>query len=422
MHIGNQSDVKKIIDKRLIVKVGLTSPYNSTVNDLNNYILGCDTTLGTFSVVLPNIAGVQDGDVIRIKKIGGDNPVQVTGDASITGNYDLTVTNDVITLLKNDTEWLVISQERQPLPFMLQSDLLDNMALLSPLSADRLMYASATNTWSSTSLSPVGRELLADASYSDMTDTMGLGTVKDYNIGTSGNVVPLLSTSNTWSGLNQFLQGTEATPSIQFSTNTGLYNPESGAIGIVNGGTETIRLKGDTLYIQNQLWDAVTFGTDEYVSIAPTGLSVSSTNAIETHMDTSYAGTNYHMMFFNTAFDTSVNGWGGIEVNGTGVLYHNTSDYRLKTDIKPMDNGIDIVSQLKPRMFDWKDSDKKDCSGFIAHELQETVSEAVTGKKDGDRIQSIDTAKLVPYLVAAIKQISERTELIQKRIDEIKNR
>jgi hypothetical protein len=61
--------------------------------------------------------------------------------------------------------------------------------------------------------------------------------------------------------------------------------------------------------------------------------------------------------------------------------YATTSDYRLKTDAQPMSGASDRVLALKPVNFEWISSGER-VDGFLAHEAQEIVPEAVTGTKD----------------------------------------
>jgi len=111
-------------------------------------------------------------------------------------------------------------------------------------------------------------------------------------------------------------------------------------------------------------------------------------------------------------------GVGNIAYNGTGVTFTTTSDYRLKENIRPATNALDMVAKLKPRLFNWKETGEEEL-GFIAHELQEEFPNAVAGEKDAvetylddegneqTRIkpQGIDTSFLVATLTAAIQEL-----------------
>jgi len=101
---------------------------------------------------------------------------------------------------------------------------------------------------------------------------------------------------------------------------------------------------------------------------------------------------------------------GSITANGTSnVAYNTSSDYRLKENIAPMQNALNVVQQLKPVTYNWK-VDGSDGQGFIAHELQAVVPDCVTGEKDavdaeGNPVyQGIDTSFLVATLTAAIQE------------------
>jgi hypothetical protein len=95
---------------------------------------------------------------------------------------------------------------------------------------------------------------------------------------------------------------------------------------------------------------------------------------------------------------------GLITTNGSNTTYSTSSDYRLKENIKPMTGALAKVAKLKPVTYKWK-ADGSDGQGFIAHELQAVVPDCVTGEKDGEQMQGIDTSFLVATLVAAIQEL-----------------
>lgn len=112
---------------------------------------------------------------------------------------------------------------------------------------------------------------------------------------------------------------------------------------------------------------------------------------------------------------------GSISYNGTNVVYATTSDYRLKENISPLVNGLDIISKLKPVSYVWKDSKKAD-EGFIAHELQAVIPQAVVGEKDavdakGNPLyQSIDTSFIVSRLVAATQELAKKVTDLEEQV------
>lgn len=121
---------------------------------------------------------------------------------------------------------------------------------------------------------------------------------------------------------------------------------------------------------------------------------------------------------------------GTISHNGTNTAYNTSSDYRLKENIAPMTGALKTISLLKPCTYTWK-SDGSKGQGFIAHELQECLPDAVTGEKDAvetykdengneqTRIkpQQIDTSFLVATLTAAIQEQQAIIENLKARIE-----
>jgi len=87
-------------------------------------------------------------------------------------------------------------------------------------------------------------------------------------------------------------------------------------------------------------------------------------------------GARIHFRF------TNPNGTvGQITTSGSATTYATSSDYRLKTDAQPMTGASARVLALKPVNFEWI-SDGSRTDGFLAHEAQAVVPEAVTGTKD----------------------------------------
>ena len=116
-------------------------------------------------------------------------------------------------------------------------------------------------------------------------------------------------------------------------------------------------------------------------------------------------------------------GLGTITRNGTAgsVLYNTTSDYRLKTDVTPINNALATVEKLKPVSYTWIGTEQTD-TGFIAHELQSIVPDAVVGEKDavdaeGKPVyQGIDTSFLVATLTAAIQELKAELDELKAKV------
>ena len=117
---------------------------------------------------------------------------------------------------------------------------------------------------------------------------------------------------------------------------------------------------------------------------------------------------------------------GSISVSSSATAYNTSSDYRLKEDIVEMQDSIERVKELKPCNFAWK-TDGSRVDGFLAHEAQEVIPEAVTGTKDevddegNPEYQGIDQSKLVPLLTKALQEALTKIESLEARVEALEN-
>ena len=137
---------------------------------------------------------------------------------------------------------------------------------------------------------------------------------------------------------------------------------------------------------------------------------------------------------YDVAFRYQATVKGYIRVNSTNTTYSTTSDYRLKENIAPMVGALEKVVQLKPVTYTWK-ADGSDGQGFIAHELQAVIPDAVVGEKDAVetytdeegneqtriKAQGIDTSFLVATLTAAIQEQQTIINDLKARIETLEN-
>lgn len=125
---------------------------------------------------------------------------------------------------------------------------------------------------------------------------------------------------------------------------------------------------------------------------------------------------NYFIGFYNSSAVV-----GSISYNGTLTIYATTSDYRLKENVQAMTGALATVSQLNPVTYDWIGS-KVVGQGFIAHELQSVIPDAVIGTKDaidekGNPIyQQIDTSVVVATLTAAIQELNAKVTALEAKL------
>jgi hypothetical protein len=126
---------------------------------------------------------------------------------------------------------------------------------------------------------------------------------------------------------------------------------------------------------------------------------------------------NWHEFMYFQKQGASL-GYIGTTSSGSSILYGSNSDYRLKNDLKDY-NGLDLINKIKTYDFAWKANGSR-MHGVMAHELQEVVPYAVSGKKDetnsdgSPKIQTVDYSKLTPILVKAIQEQEKKINHLMK--------
>jgi hypothetical protein len=123
-----------------------------------------------------------------------------------------------------------------------------------------------------------------------------------------------------------------------------------------------------------------------------------------------------------------INASANVRAAGTAL----TSDARLKRNIQPLTNALDVVQQLRPVSYEKRaDLRSNDYSmkqmGFIAQELESVLPNSVQTDKSADAIKSVDYISIIPVLTKALQEqqelIAKQQELVakqQQEIDELK--
>ena len=208
--------------------------------------------------------------------------------------------------------------------------------------------------------------------------------------------------------------GTAATPSINpgLDNDTGLFRPGANTIAFSTAGTEKVRITTNGYLLQG----ATSLGTVGSVNgfQASNHLGVSSTGA-SIFSRRSSNGTVIHLRRDTTNV-------GSISVTTSATSFNTSSDHRLKENVVDLDGAIDRVKQLAPKRFNFIVDADTTVDGFLAHEAQTVVPEAVTGTHnevddDGNPVmQGIDQSKLVPLLTAALQEAIAEIETLKTKV------
>ena len=131
-------------------------------------------------------------------------------------------------------------------------------------------------------------------------------------------------------------------------------------------------------------------------------------------ISSSGTGSQTKMAFFNTNGEI-----GSIVTSGSSTAFNTSSDYRLKENVSYDFDATTRLKQLKPARFNFIADANTTVDGFIAHEVQSVVPEAISGEKDAvdedgnPKYQGIDQAKLVPLLVKTIQELEARITTLE---------
>lgn len=211
-----------------------------------------------------------------------------------------------------------------------------------------------------------------------------------------------------FTGQSGFPAGSAGAPSIipTGDTNTGTWFPAADTIAWSTGGTERARIISTGLFGINT--SSLPYGEQ-------LGIGFPGTQGI--HLNDSTAAASVNFEYF-TSNGTNV---GAIYYNGSVMAYQTTSDYRLKQNVAPIVDATGKVLSLKPRSYQWKKTGRTSI-GFIAHELQAVIPDAVSGKKDdvdaeGNPVyQGVDNSTIVPLLTAALQEAITEINALKARV------
>jgi uncharacterized protein YjbI with pentapeptide repeats len=113
---------------------------------------------------------------------------------------------------------------------------------------------------------------------------------------------------------------------------------------------------------------------------------------------------------------TTMNG-GNIDADSatfTGVInaqdFNSTSDICLKENIETLNNAINVLNNIRPVSFVWKENGKP-AYGVIAQEVEEVLPEIVDQDKHG--VKRVAYSQIIPFLVQVIQEQNKEIQNIK---------
>ncbi|MDD5587317.1 MAG: tail fiber domain-containing protein, partial [Alphaproteobacteria bacterium] len=118
-----------------------------------------------------------------------------------------------------------------------------------------------------------------------------------------------------------------------------------------------------------------------------------------------------------------------VQVNGnetiTGLLWakslyadyfiYNTSDARLKHDIKPIESPLEDLSKIRALSFSMNGSNEKKL-GVIAQEVEKVYPELI--QRLGNGYMSVDYFGLIGPLIGAVQELKAQNDVLKKTTEE----
>ena len=225
-----------------------------------------------------------------------------------------------------------------------------------------------------------------------------------------------------------------------------VWNYEAGVLLFGTSNAERMRIDSD---------GDVRIGTTGTVFSSAEKMSILHTGGPGVGIKTSGGVSFQPLALFNNTIGTAVlarfevgyGPAGEISSDATTTTYGQPSDYRLKENIVPIPSSIEKVKALNPIRFNMiANPENTTVDGFIAHEVQEIVPEAVVHQKDATKeeeyevtpevldedgnvvteavwgtrtvpeYQQMDASKLIPIMVKAIQEQQTIIESLEARI------
>jgi hypothetical protein len=135
----------------------------------------------------------------------------------------------------------------------------------------------------------------------------------------------------------------------------------------------------------------------------------------------------------DTAF---LDGSSGVFNKANATAWSQTSDRRIKKNIVDNNTGLDKISQIQVRNFEYRTLDEitdfgehKESAvvkkegiqvGAIAQEIEEVLPELVTTQTTG--VKTVNPDKLTWYMINAIKELTDQNKEMKAEIDELKKK
>ena len=245
---------------------------------------------------------------------------------------------------------------------------------------------------------------------------VGIGTASpttNLEVESSGDTTLSITAGGTSNDSKiDFVQGSTTDGGITYDHN-GAYASEQMVFRTGNN-TPNMRLTGDGILLMKKTSDSLNNTTGISLNGAAGLIRVERDN--DPSLQLNRLNADGQIIQF---FRGSTNQVGNITGNVSSTSYNTSSDHRLKENVTADWDATTRLKQLNPVRFNFIADADTTVDGFLAHEVQSVVPEAITGTHnevdaDGNPVyQGIDQSKLVPLLVKTIQELEARITALE---------
>jgi hypothetical protein len=203
------------------------------------------------------------------------------------------------------------------------------------------------------------------------TERMRINSSGNVGIGTSSPAFKLEVNKGSAGDIARFTDGVNANTVIKTSGSVTTFGPDTAnALALQTNNAERMRIDSSgSVRINN---------TANATYTAQLNIYSPSTLNCGIHLRTNTGGAQSQIIFGNSNNDSV----GSIGTSGTSTSFNTSSDYRIKENVNYNFDATTRLKQLKPARFNFIADANTTVDGFLAHEVQDIVPEAITGSKD----------------------------------------
>lgn len=220
-------------------------------------------------------------------------------------------------------------------------------------------------------------------------------------------------------GSADFLDGIDSSQFLRSDT----ADTKSGNLSIDYTGVLYVDYNASTLYRASLDWDRLQLGNNgtNYIVGGRTSAGGSLKFVVNNTTDVENSGTVNGTTAMTITNGASV-GIGTdspsykLHVNGSfgATSITETSSIAYKENVRPIENGLELIEKLAGVVYDRKDGSQLNEAGLIAEEVNEIIPNLVT-KLDGAP-EGIQYTKLTAYLIEAVKSLSAEVKSLKEQL------